>query len=119
MDPDHETVLGTLESLGEACLDARRFSHALKYYKELFERSQSSESMSKFKQASILHKIAIIHEHQENPKAQRETLEMALRFLRSDTSGVTTEERKSLDSKIQGELRMVQEELGNHDPNWV
>jgi hypothetical protein len=123
MDPDHPTVLSTLESLGEACLDARRFSHALKYYNELFDRSQSSGSMSKLKQASILHKIATIYEHQDDPKAQKEKLEFAMRFIRSEDTALeeeyVEEERKTLETKIQEELQRVQEELTKNEENWV
>jgi len=120
MDSDHPTVMSTLESLGEACLDARRYSHALKYYNDLFDRSQASpQSMSKLKQATILHKVAIIHEHLDDPKKQKETLELAMRFLRSDTLQDTLEERKALESKIKEELQLVEEELAKHDDDWV
>lgn len=119
MSKDHPTVLDTMESLGEACLDARRFSHALKYYNELFERSQSNESMSRMKQAKILHKLAVIHEHQDDPKAQREKLELALRFLRSESFDENDGEVDVLDKKLQEELRLVQEELEKQDNQWV
>jgi tetratricopeptide (TPR) repeat protein len=119
MDEDHPAVLGTLESLGEACLDARRFSHALKYFNQLFDRSQTSKSPSKLKLAMILHKIAVIYEHQDDPKAQIAKLEMALSFLRSDTSDGMLEKRMEWDRKIQEELRSVREELQKIDGNWV
>lgn len=119
MDPEHPSVLGTLESLGDACLDARRFSHALKYFNELFDRSQTSQTLSKLKQAMILHKIAVIYEHQDDPKAQIAKLEMALNFLRSDTSDGMMEERKALDKKVRQELLSVREELEKSEDNWV
>lgn len=119
MAEDHPTVLATLESLGEACLDARRFSHALKYYSELFDRSQSNQSMSRMKQAKILHKIAIIHEHQDDPLAQREKLELALRFLRSESRNDLRVEQEALDKKLEKELLRVKEEIEKKDENWV
>ena len=119
MDVDHPTVLGTLESLGDACFDARRFSHALKYFNQLFDRSLTGQSLSKLKQAMILHKIAVIYEHQDDPKAQVAKLEMALSFVRSDNSDGTLEEKKSLDKKIQEELRSVRDELEKSEDDWV
>lgn len=119
MGEDHPTVLATLENLGEACLDARRFSHALKYYSELFDRSQSSESVSRMKQAKILHKVAIIHEHQDDPAAQREKLELALRFLQSESTEGNEEEQERLDSKLQEELLLVKEEMEKKGEDWV
>lgn len=119
LDLDHPAVLGTLESLGEACLDARRFSHALKYFTQLFDRSEASDALSKLKQAMILHKIAVIYEHQDDPKAQMTKLEMALTFLRSDTSDGMIEEKKAMDRRLQEELRSVREELEKNDNTWV
>ena len=118
MAKDHPAVLNTMESLGEACLDARRFSHAFRYYNELFERSQSAHSMSRLKQAKILHKIAIIHEHQDDPKAQLEKLEMALRFL-SSASEADEEEAAVLDKQLRSELRLLQAELERQNDDWV
>lgn len=119
MGEEHPTVLATLENLGEACLDARRYSHALKYYSELFDRSQSSESLTRMKQAKILHKVAIIHEHQDDPAAQREKLELALRFLRSESIEGSEEEQERLGRKLQEELLSVKEEMEKKDENWV
>ncbi|KAL3906456.1 MAG: hypothetical protein SGILL_009264 [Bacillariaceae sp.] len=118
MAKDHPAVLNTMESLGEACLDARRFSHALRYYNELFERSQSATNASRLKQAKILHKIAIIHEHQDDPKAQLEKLETALRFLHSASEG-TEEEVEALDNQLRSELHLLQEELERQNDDWV
>jgi hypothetical protein len=119
LDLDHPAVLGTLESLGEACLDARRFSHALKYFTQLFDRSEASKGLSKLKQAIILQKIAVIYEHLDDPKAQISKLEMALTFLRSDTSDGMIEEKKALDRRLQEELRSVRDELEKNVDAWV
>jgi hypothetical protein len=74
--------------------------------------------MSRMKQAKILHKIAIIHEHQDDLTAQRTTLEQALRMLRSESSDDTREEQEVLDKKLRNELRLLQEEL-EKDKSWV
>ncbi|KAG7367367.1 expressed tetratricopeptide repeat protein [Nitzschia inconspicua] len=116
---DHPTVMATLESLGEACLDARRFSHALKYYGSLFDRSQSNQRMSRMKQAKILHKISVIYEHMDNPTSQREKLELALRFLGSESQDDTKGEREALETKLQKELLLVKEEIEKKDESWV
>lgn len=100
-------------------MDARRFSHALKYYNELFDRSQSNESMGRMNQAKILHKIAIIHEHQDDPKSQRGKLQEALRFLRLDPSIENDNEAQVFGRLLQDELRSVQEELEKQDDQWV
>ena len=110
--------MNTMESLGEACLDARRFSHAFKYYSELFERLQSAQNVGSLKQAKILHKIGIIHEHQDDPKAQLEKLEMALRFLRS-ASVEDEEEAEVLDKQLRSELRLLEKELERQNDDWV
>jgi hypothetical protein len=107
-----------MESLGAACLDARRFSHALKYYNELFDRSQSTHSMSRMKQAQILHKIAIIHEHQDDPRAQRDNLELALRFLHS-ASEENDDKAVVFGKQLRNELHLVQVELEKQNKEWV
>ena len=107
MYPEHPTVLSTLESLAETCVDARRFSHAMKYYTQLFDRSQSLEPVNYLKQAETLQKIASIYGKLEDLKMQTKKLEMALRFVRSEISENLIEEREILEEKIQGELRLL------------
>jgi hypothetical protein len=70
------------------------------------------------KQAKILHKIAIIHEHQDDLTAQRAKLEEALRILRSESAVETREEQEVFEKKIEDELRLLQEEL-EKDESWV
>jgi hypothetical protein len=74
--------------------------------------------MSRMKQAQILHKIAIIHQHQDDLMAQRAKLEQALRILRSESSDETREEQDAFDEKLQTELRVLQEEI-EKDESWV
>jgi tetratricopeptide (TPR) repeat protein len=143
MDPEHPSVLNTLESLAEACMDARRYPHALRYYEELLKRCQGSEpagsTESILKQASILRTIGTIHMHQDDPQAQMKKLQMAIRLLRSDTTTAAMsnnnntnggteqqkliEERVALDKNIMGELELVQSELrrnsNSSDREWV
>ena len=71
MPPEHPTVLITLESLAETCLDAERYTHALKYYRELFDRSQNVEPLDCIKQALTLQTIAGIYGNLEDPKSQK------------------------------------------------
>jgi hypothetical protein len=70
-----------------------------------------------------LHKIATIYEHQDDPKAQKEKLEFAMRFIRSADTALeeeyVEEERKTLETKIQEELQRVQVELTKNEENWV
>lgn len=125
MYPEHPTVLTTLASLAETCLDARRFSHALKYYRQLFDRSQSMESVDCLKQAATLQTIATIYSHLDDPKAQKKKLEMALRFVRSDNSSKAGDsskiqkERRALEKRIQGELELIQGDLLSKQDDWV
>jgi len=121
MYPEHPTVLSTLESLAETCVDARRFSHALKYYTQLFDRCQSLDLVNCLKQASTLQTIASIHGHLDDPKAQMNKLEMALKFIRSDddTSDSTREERAALEKEIQRELQLIKGDLQAKEDKWV
>jgi len=129
MEPDHPSVLNTLESLAEACMDARRYPHASRYYEELLKRyegSDSSESTASIlKQASLLQKIGSIHMHQNDPQMQLMKLQMAIQLLRSDSTTVLTEqkleeERAALDKKIMTELRLVESDIGrsNNGQGW-
>jgi hypothetical protein len=128
MPPEHPTVLITLESLAETCLDARRFTHALKYYRELFDRSQSLEPLDCLKQAATLQTMAIIYGQLDDPKAQKQKLEMALKFIRSmsvDTSfGDERAEmaRRDFENRLLGDLEVVQRNLlpkTDRQNNWV
>ena len=128
MPPEHPTVLITLESLAETCLDARRFTHALKYYRELFDRSQSLEPLDCLKQAATLQTMAIIYGQLDDPKAQKQKLEMALKFIRSmsvDTSfGDERADmaRRDFENRLLGDLEVVQRNLlskTDRQNNWV
>ena len=129
MEPDHPSVLNTLESLAEACMDARRYPHAARYYEDLLKRyegSDSSESTASIlKQAVLLQKIGSIHMHQNDPQMQMMKLQMAIQLLRSETTTVLTEqnlehERSALEKKIMNELRMVESDLerSNNGQGW-
>jgi len=121
MNREHPTILITLESLAETCLDAKRFTHALKYYTELFERSQSMELVDCLKQAQTLYTLSTIYGYLDDPKVQKKKLEMALRFLRSDdvsSRGDKIEERRTLEKKILGELEMIKGNLRSR-VNWA
>lgn len=109
MYPEHPTVLSTLESLAETCLDAQRFSHALKYYTQLFDRSQSMKSVNSLKQATTLQTIATIYCHLGDNSEQKKKLEMALRIIRSDndTSDTATVDRVAIEKKIQMDLELI------------
>uniref|UniRef100_A0A7S4AB04 Kinesin light chain n=1 Tax=Pseudo-nitzschia australis TaxID=44445 RepID=A0A7S4AB04_9STRA len=121
MYPEHPTVLITLESLAEICLDAQRFTHALKYFNQLFERSQSMQSVDCLKQATTLHTISTIYGHLDSPKEQKKKLEMALKFIRYDNAKTLDDkidERLAFAKKIQGELEMLKETRRSKD-NWA
>eukprot|EP00531_Pseudo-nitzschia_arenysensis_P016963 CAMPEP_0116128876 /NCGR_PEP_ID=MMETSP0329-20121206/7621_1 /TAXON_ID=697910 /ORGANISM="Pseudo-nitzschia arenysensis, Strain B593" /LENGTH=1317 /DNA_ID=CAMNT_0003623099 /DNA_START=132 /DNA_END=4087 /DNA_ORIENTATION=- len=107
MPPEHPTVLITLESLAETCLDARRFTHALKYYRELFDRSQTMEPLDCMKQATTLQTMASIHGKLNDPSAQKKKLEMAIKFVRS-SSIEDPIERRALEDRLLGEIEVVQ-----------
>lgn len=107
MPPEHPTVLITLESLAETCLDAQRFTHALKYYRELFDRSQMVEPLDCMKQAATLQTMASIHGKLNDPSAQKKKLEMAIKFVRSSNIENPIE-RRTLEDRLQGEIEVVQ-----------
>jgi len=128
MPPGHPTVLMTLETLAEACLDARRFVHALKCYRQLFERCQSSEPLDCMKQAATLETMAVIHGHMNDPKSKRNKLEMALKFVRSMEGesayhGAKAErERMVFEKRLEGDLYVVQGNILSREirsNNWV
>lgn len=120
MPLDHPTVLITLESLAETCLDAEGFAHALKYYQELFDRSQTQEPLDCIKQATTLQTIATIHANLEDPRSQKQKLELALKYvLSSDIENPV--ERRALEDRLLGEIEVAQGNLlskGDRQ-NWV
>lgn len=127
MEVDHPSVLNTLESLAEACMDARRYPHALRYYEELLKRYEGTESSettaSILKQASLLQTIASIHLHQGDSQTQMRKLQMAIHLLRSDTTTTSIEpkhieERAALDKKITAEIQSVDSDLGRNN-NYI
>ena len=118
----------TLETLAEACLDARRFPHALKCYRQLFDRSQSLEPLDCMKQAATLETMATIHGRLNDPKSKKNKLEMALKFIRSMEGesayhGAKAErERRAFEKRLVGELEslkgnILSEEIRQN--NWV
>ena len=127
MPPAHPTVLMTLETLAETCLDARRFAHALKCYRQLFDRSQSLEPLDCMKQAATLETMATIHGHLKDPRSKKSKLEMALKFIRSMEGesayhGAKAErERMAFEKRLQEELDVVQGNLLSKEVrnNWV
>jgi hypothetical protein len=127
MPPEHPTVLVTLESLAETCLDAQRFNHALKYYRELFDRSQKLEPLDCMKQATTLQIMATIYGQLDDQKSQKKKLEMALKFIRSmnvDSSfpdGNANREQRAMEQRLLGELEVVQGNIlsKQHRQNWV
>lgn len=122
MPQEHPTVLITLESLAEACLDAQRFTHALKYYRELFDRSQSLEPLDCMKQATTLQTMASIHAQLDDPKSQKKKLEMALQFIRSMNLEPRREsEVRAFEDRLLGELEVAQGLLLSKQDrnNWV
>jgi hypothetical protein len=128
MPPEHPTVLITLESLAETCLDARRFAHALKYYRELFDRSQSLEPLDCMKQAATLQTMAIIYGQLNDPKSQIQKLEMALKFIRSMTVDKSFGDqrvemvRRDFENRLLGDLEVVQGNIlskTDRHNNWV
>ena len=120
MPPEHPTVLITLESLAETCLDAQRYTHALKYYRELFDRSQTVEPLDCMKQATTLQTMASIYGKLEDPKLQVKKLEMAIKFVRSSNIENPID-RRAMEDRLLGEIEVVQGNiLSNQDrQNWV
>ena len=127
MPPEHPTVLITLESLAETCLDAKRFTHALKYYRELFDRSQSLEPLDCMKQATTLHLMASIYEQLNDPTLQKQKLQTALKFVRAAGDGnlandsTAQAERRALEQRLLGDLEVVEGNLLSKEDkgNWV
>ena len=109
-------------------MDARRFVHALKCYRQLFERCQSLEPLDCMKQAATLETMAVIHGHMNDPKSKRNKLEMALKFIRSMEGesayhGAKAErERMAFEKRLVGELDVVQGNILSREirsNNWV
>lgn len=112
----HGTVMATLETIAEACLAGANTSLALKYYKEVLGRLDSSHST--IQEAKTLYKISRVNLQNNELESQLRSLQMAYNILQSDSSTKKSQNRLELEQRIQRDLN-TSREMNKSTLNWV
>jgi tetratricopeptide (TPR) repeat protein len=114
---NHGTVVATLETIAEACLADANTSLALKYYKEVLGRLDSSHST--IQEATTLYKISRVNLQNNELESQLRSLQMASNILQSDSSTKKSRDRVELEQRIQRDLNTSREMMNKPNLNWV